>query len=118
MSKINKNGVTYFTLHIACPVCREKGITTPQTNWIHAYNNCGGLIYVGENAYYYCDDCGHTEFVQHWKYKCPSHATSDDDYVGVGTSAAIAEVVACAGMMVNEAGQQWLIKFMQNLGEW
>ncbi|MDR2406549.1 MAG: hypothetical protein LBE13_00325, partial [Bacteroidales bacterium] len=73
---------------------------------------------VGENAYYYCEACSHTEFVKEWRYKCPSHATSDNEYVGVGTIATIAEIISCSGQMASAVGQQWLIKFMQNLGEW
>lgn len=118
LQSFGEDGYTYFELHIACPVCRERGITTPQTGWVHANNNCGGTIYVGENAYYCCVKCRHTAHVKEWKYKCPSHSTSDDEYIGVGSSAVIAEVISCAGQMVSEVGQKWLIKFLENLGDW
>ena len=106
-----------FELYVTCPVCRERGITTPQTGWIDAHNNCGGIIYVGENAYYCCE-YGHTAHIRECKYKCPSHSTSDDEYIGVGSSAAITEVMSCAGQMVSEVGQKWLVKFLENLGDW
>ncbi|GIM59639.1 hypothetical protein [Capnocytophaga canimorsus] len=118
LPSFSSGGYTYFKLKIACPVCRERGITTPQTFWVHAYNNCGGEIYIGDNACYYCKKCNHYEHIRTWKYKCPQHSTSDDDYVGLGSVAAIAEVVSCAGMMVSATGQQWLIKCLENLGDW
>ena len=118
LQSFEANGYIYFELHIACPVCRERGITTPQTGWVHANDNCGGIIYVGENAYYCCVKCRHTAHVKEWKYKCPSHSTSDDEYIGVGSSAVIAEVISGAGQMVSEVGQKWLIKFLENLEDW
>ena len=117
LKSFESEGYSYFELHIACPVCRERGITTPQTGWIDAHNNCGGIIYVGENAYYCCE-YGHTAHIRECKYKCPSHSTSDDEYIGVGSSAAITEVMSCAGQMVSEVGQKWLVKFLENLGDW
>ena len=118
MDKFSNGGNTYFTLHIQCPVCRELGRNTPQSNWIHATNNCGAEIYIGDDANYFCKKCNHKSHIKEWKYKCPSHSNSDDDYVGVGSSATIAEVVACAGMMVSAVGNQWLIKCLENLGDW
>ena len=115
LNQIQENGVSYFQLYIACPVCFENGRNTPRSFWEHY--NCGGDIYIGENAFYKCKKCGHSSHVKYWGYNCPWHSGSPDEFVKAG-SAAIAGVVSCAGQMVNECGQQWLMQFLANLGEW
>ena len=121
MDKFSSGGYTYFKLHIPCPVCRELGRNTPQSNWIHPTKNCGAEIYIGDDANYFCKKCNHKSHIKGWKYECPTHSkpdTSDDYYVGIGSSAAIGEVAGCAGMMVSAVGNQWLIKLIENLGDY
>ena len=115
LDKFQENGSTYFRLYIACPVCHEQGRNTPRSFWKHY--NCGGDVYVGDNAFYKCKKCGHSSHVQAWGYNCPQHASSPDEFVKAG-SAAIAAVMSTAGQLVKECGQQWLLKYMSNLGEW
>jgi hypothetical protein len=114
MEKFEKGGVIYYPLHIACPVCREKGISMPIEYWHHA--GCDGLVFVGDDAYFICDKCGFKEFALHLKFQCPSCSESDDYYIQQGTGN-LPEIIACTGCMLNEAGQQWLLKFFSNLGE-
>ena len=107
LQSFEKDGYTYFELYVTCPVCREKGIVTPQTQWLHKDNECGGTIYIGDNACYYCDKCEHI---------CPTHSTSDGYYISLdGSTLRIAEIISCAGQMLSEVGQKWLMKFLGNL---
>jgi hypothetical protein len=119
LQSFEKDGYTYFELYVTCPVCREKGIVTPQTQWLHKDNDCGGAIYIGDNACYYCDKCEHTGKLKSVKMECPTHSTSDGYYISLDNSTlSIAEVISCVGQMVSEVGQKWLIKFLENLGDW
>lgn len=115
IDKFQENGVSYFKLCIACPVCNQEGRNTERAFWKHY--NCEGDIYVGDNAFYKCKKCGRSSHVREWGYNCPQHSNSPEEFVKAG-SAAIASVMSCAGQMVSACGQQWLLKFMCNLGEW
>ena len=82
----DKDGVNYFQLYIKCPVCLEKFGQMEALEpiyWTHDYKingtACGGDIYVGDNAYYYCKKCGHTSHVVNWAYKCPKHSGDNDE---------------------------------------
>ena len=122
MDKFSSGGYTYFKLHIPCPVCRERGINTPQSNWKHATNNCEGEIYIGDDANYFCKKCNHkSHIIKGWrKYKCPMHSTSDDYYIFSNAYYVDGppEIIACLCMMVSAVGNHWLIKCLENLGDW
>lgn len=106
------NGVEYYRLYFRCPVCLERGIETATSYWTHA--DCGGDIYVGCDAYYYCDNCDAHSHVMNWAYKCPNHSSSDDEYVGAGVPA-IAECIGTSVQMIKPAGLSWLREFLRNL---
>ena len=89
------NGVEYYRLYITCPVCLDRGGEYGRPEyWRHG--NCGGDIYVGSDARYYCDKCGRNEHVLKWKYKCPQCSNVDDYYVGEEGSFASAEAIGTA----------------------
>lgn len=119
LRKTIQNGYTYYELHISCPVCKSKGEHTPQTYWTH--HGCGGVIFMGENAYYLCENCNRETHVKNWKYGCPNpnHGSgSESGYEFIGTtSGELASVVAVAGQMVTQAGVAWLQAFLANMGE-
>ena len=51
--------------------------------------------------------------------ECPTHSTSDGYYISLdGSTLSIAEVISCAGQMVSELGQKWIMKFLENLEDW
>lgn len=109
-----KDGISYYQLYISCPVCYERGKMLPQTYWSHG-EDCGGDIYIGENALYRCSKCGFTSHVMNWKYKCPEHSTdAENAYIGV-SGAALASVVSMAGQLTVKAGVAWLQEFLKNL---
>ena len=58
MEELTLNGKTYIHVYISCPVCYERGNIHPATHWTHGKivngKECGGDIYLGEDAYYYC----------------------------------------------------------------
>lgn len=116
IDKFVKDGYTYFRLYIQCPICRQKGFNTPVGYWDHADCPVGpGDIYMGDNAFYLCKDCGHTKHLMKWRYWCPNHSNSPDDYVELDDKAPFADVVCAAGELVNAAGLQWLQNLLKNL---
>lgn len=115
LNKKQQNGHTYFELHISCPVCHDKGMNTPQSFWTH--HQCGGSIYLGDNAYYWCGTCNHQSHVRMWKYGCPIHSNGAEfEYISA-SSVAMAIAIGTAGQMVSETGIAWLQSFLANMGE-
>lgn len=113
LQKKQMNGYTYFELYFSCPVCQSQGRNTPHSFWSH--HECGGRMYVGDNAHYWCDNCGDNSHVKKWKYGCPHHGGGYEFLsVDAGT---IASVIAMAGMLTGEAGVGWLQAFLSHLGE-
>lgn len=108
------NGVRYFRLYFACPVCRERGKNTPPAYWTHA--GCGGDIYIGSNATYYCPKCDNVLPVGNWKYQCPYHSTSKDEYVSLlYGDLSVAETLGTCLQFVESWGTVWLRELLANL---
>ena len=112
LKKFKEGEYTYIQLYIRCPVCIDRGISTSATLWIH--HNCGGDIYVGDNAFYKCTKCGLSEHVMKWAYNCPSHSNSPDEFVGASCQA-LATAISTAGQMTTALGIAWLQRFLANL---
>ena len=87
----------------------------PHVYWQH--HECGGDVYVGDDACYKCRKCGEKSHVSDWKYNCPGHCDSSDNFVGASCQA-YASVIARAGQMTALVGVAWLHRFLANLGEW
>ena len=103
----------YFDLIIRCPACISKNVETgPASAWYHV--DCEGALQVGDDANYRCTSCSHTRHVKEWRYACKRH---EADYRST-TSAALASAVSTAGQITTIAGKQWLMSFLENLGDW
>lgn len=107
----NVDGIDYFELVISCPACLSEGKNPPAVQWYHG--DCGGKMYVGDNAYYLCGNCNEKSHAKNWHYKCQSHF----DYKATD-SVNLAKAAAIAGQLTNKTGKLWLIKFLENLGDW
>lgn len=117
LASFSEGGATYYELYITCPVCFNRGNLRPQTYWTHGDSACGsGRLYVGDNAHYYCKGCKKHSHVSNWKYKCPGHSNSTDEYIGV-TSGELAAVIGLAAQAAGSAGAAWLKRFLDNLDE-
>lgn len=109
------DGYSYYQLYIKCPICNQEGRPVAPVFWVHADPDCEGDIYIGENAYYKCEKCGHTDHLMKWKYWCQGHSKSVDDYVELTDKSEYADVVAAAGQLVKAAGIPWLTTLLKNL---
>jgi hypothetical protein len=116
MNKINIGNNIYFEAYLACPVCHERGKNGAATYWEHY--GCGGQMYLGDDANYYCASCKQRSHVGKWKYGCPDHSNAGSDELDFqfASNAALASVISCAGQLTTAAGVPWLQKFLQNLG--
>jgi len=114
-----KEGMLFVELNIACPVCYEETDQMgPTSRWMH--NACGGSIALGENAYYECSHHDAYEHVGKWAYSCPSpnHPVDSRGNRFVKASSIIfTHQISVAGQMVETGGTEWLIKVLQNLGD-
>ncbi len=107
-------GATYFNLKIACPVCHDNGRNVPSSFWVHGAD--GGEIYVGDDAHYQCKLCEYHEHVKNWRYGCPEHSGAELECLEA-SSQGVAQAVSTAGQLVSATGQKWLIRFLENMGE-
>lgn len=102
----------FFDLVLRCPHCISAGAEPgPAGAWYHT--GCGGTLQIGEDATYRCKSCSYTAHVKGWRYACEHHA----DY-RPASSAGIASAVSTAGQITGIAGRQWLMTFLENLGDW
>lgn len=115
MNRFSKDGVEYFQLVIPCPSCLEKGLPTQTMAWTHA--KCGGDMYVGENAFYYCKTCGHTAPVLLWAYSCPNHHDGEFYKIKDGKFLLNAMVVG-AEICKQDGGVKFMRKFTAAFDEW
>jgi hypothetical protein len=114
LEKFTADSYTYFQLRISCPVCVDQGRNTAQSFWVH--HNCGGSIYVGDNANFKCRKCNYSDHVKRWSFNCPSHTNANFEMLKA-SSQALAQAISTAGQMVSETGHRWLIEFLKNMGE-
>lgn len=105
--------VEYYDLWMRCPACIADGRTGGEPGqWYHSH--CGGKLQAGDNACYRCSDCGTEVHVRDWRYACTAH---ESDYRPT-TSAHLANAVSTAGQITSRAGRQWLLRFLDCLGDW
>lgn len=115
LDSFQDNGVSYYRLYMGCPVCWRNGNPTEPSFWKHYDNNCLGDIYVGDNASYKCEKCGHSVHVLDWKYDCPTHSSSVDFFCGESCSSVDSiGVVRLMPSMVETCGILWIQSFMIN----
>ena len=123
IQKLEKEGVTYYDLYIQCPNCRSKGVTTP--NYSFKHYDCGGKLMLGDNALVYCSECEETvplPLVDSMLFSCPvckgEEMEGEDLYMHLLPSPHMStktEHLALAGMLVQSAGKEWLIRCIQNI---
>lgn len=115
-----RDGAIYWELYFQCPVCLQMGIKdTPLSYWWHASckpsNGQSNKIFIGDNGKYICEYCEHSEVIVLWAYHCPRHQEKDEStprYLKCENVKALSKVISVAGMMVEEAGEDWLIKVL------
>ncbi|OQW92358.1 MAG: hypothetical protein BWK78_01940 [Thiotrichaceae bacterium IS1] len=109
-----------YSLVIRCPACIADGNTGEWPNqWYHT--DCGGEIQIGDDAHLQCVRCGKSSHIKEWKYNCTTHqVTTKIGCVGYHstTSAHFASAISTAGQIASVAGRSWMLRVLENLGDW
>ena len=109
---IRVDGQLYYRLRMQCPVCLEMGKNPEMKYWTHG--GCGGDIYVGEDASFYCRKCNEKGKVIEYGDGCPLCTMGSSNLIGKGLKhrshvAAIAQAISYGG------GLESLENFIINL---
>lgn len=105
-------GVTYCRLDASCPKCQS----AERTHWIHADNNCGGDIYIGNNAHLVCGKCGKDYSVEYWKVLCAKCDGVEHNALScVENKQDIDAALKFAGEVATKTDTKWFRRFMDSL---
>ena len=114
---IKVDGRLYYRVRMQCPVCLEMGKNPEMKYWTHG--DCGGDLYVGGNAYYFCSRCDDFGHVTAYGYSCPIHNTGEQkEYLKVKNIKYIGVAIATAAQAMagnDEASLAFLEEFVINL---
>ena len=104
------NNVEYYQLRIGCPVCVLEGRPTTPTYWYHSED--GADMFIGDNGYYYCKECGYTAPVIKWGYECSDcKKAGHEKAVVLDDLKHVAEAMTMSGMVsTTTPGLKWLTK--------
>jgi len=105
-----RDGVEYYQLYIGCPVCLMEGRPNVPEYWHHSKD--GADMYIGDNGYYYCKDCGYTAPVINWAYECyVCKKAGHEKAVKLDNLKHVGEALSISGMVAStEAGLRWLAR--------
>ena len=112
LRKFSTKGRTYFQLRISCPVCIDRGHNSPRSYWVHY--DCGGTMFIGDNAHFSCVECDQNNHVRNWSFNCPFHTNTEERTLKYSNRTGVAQAVSTAAQMVHDTGHRWLIEFMTN----
>ncbi len=102
----------YYDLFIRCPACIARGESGgAASQWYHI--DCGGKLRVGDTATYQCTRCSEEQHVKYWRYACREH---ESDFRPT-TAAHLADAVSTAGQITGKGGRQWLMRFLDAMGD-
>lgn len=116
LNSLKKGKTHYFQLYCKCPSCYVNGNLVPPIYWVH--EGCGGDIFIGDNACFYCNICEKEVNLTNVTYKCPicdnvskgSINFSPDDVCGSNLSN-----VSFSAQMVRYFGIPSLINLLKKL---
>ena len=102
-----KNNVEYYQMYIGCPICLKEGRPTVPAYWYHAQD--GYDMYIGDNGYYYCKECGYTAPIIEWGYTCAECiGAGHEKSVKLSNLKDIAVAISVAGLVSSKPGIAWL----------
>lgn len=95
-----------------CPKCAHEKNNLLSQSWTHG-GNCGGDLYIDENAYVHCLRCGRSAHISRMTITCDSYRhtkiyVSRDE---IGASLAIGHV----GVSDNANSLKWFKRMLDNI---
>lgn len=107
------DGVHYYHFLSRCPVDSSRGHGAPSF-WMHG--GCGGDIYIGDDATFYCKSCGMKFPISHARFDCPTHSQVEDYTISFSSKASWYDVTgAMDGKIIRYAGLPFYISLLKNL---
>lgn len=77
LKRIQRDDAVYYHLYVKCPECLKQERQVNPDFWKHA--DCGGDIYIGDNAHFFCNKCNTTVPILNCSYECPNHSVMKTD---------------------------------------
>ena len=112
LDSFKKDGVVYYQLYCSCPVCDDRGKKPSMALWKHGDNDCGGDIYVGDDAICRCVECGEQVPIISLSFSCPLHDSDIDDYLIYFSKSKLSLTPSLNLNMVQHTGVNWLVRFL------
>lgn len=116
INKINLDNNLYIEAYFSCPLCIEQGKKVAPVYWKH--HSCGGKMYLGDDANYFCQKCKQRSRVGQWEYRCPDHSNTDSavlDFQIASNATLNYFPMSVVTQLITTAGLPWFRKFMNNL---
>lgn len=111
IDRIKIDDVVYYRLYARCPECLEQGRHVNQDFWTHA--DCGGDIYIGDNATFYCAKCNESIPWIRAEFECPYHNTTAA--VGYFISKSVGASLVMNPLLFGESNNRESISFLRKL---
>ena len=109
-----KEGIIYYQLYVSCPECMKNGSPCDPSFWV--CGECGGDIYVGDNAHMYCSKCEKDFKAIYAHYICPCCSSGVlCNTVEFTSQPNISTSLSMAATLSSVAGLAWLNKFIEEL---
>lgn len=114
IDKFEEDNILFVELYADHPFAFERNISSSAHYIKHADDECGGQIYIGDNAKFKCRKCNAVDHISKWKYINIEDgfnlSLTDGDPITT-----LVELMSFASQMTTDAGLPWLKKFMDNL---
>lgn len=103
------DGVTYVRLEMPCPVDEE---FHGHNRHLWQHSGCGGDMYLGDNATFYCSKCKESIPCILAKFECPYHSNSG---VGYFISKSVGAALFWCPPLLDETKNRETISFFRKL---
>ena len=116
IKNFTKDGVEYYSLYVACPNCIMEGRPAQPVFWIH--DNCGGQMYIGDDAHVYCEKCKSKFPIPNCQFECPDDIQCGMESViktDVDSKIDCSIGLTVAAMICNSSSLRWLHRFTSAL---
>lgn len=108
------DGVTYWRLWYRCPVCYHlRGYDLSHSFWV--CKQCGGDVFIGDNAKLLCKDCGWSVHVSKTKFNCTNHCNCEDDTVETSDKGDLFDPSSIRPSILHRAGALWCVSLLSNM---
>lgn len=102
------DGVHYYRFYASCPKHSDR----LNDYWIH--DECGGDIYIGDDATFYCKSCGKKTNIFHASFNCPC-CSYEKNFIVSFQHKGYYDVTAAIGGMIRYTSIHFLQSLLKNL---